>query len=113
MSHPFVSDRVESPRPRIEAAAHRDTPDSEDYVRRFEFMQAKLYGFLNNPGQTLARYPLSNTSQPARYARAIAYYRSADMPNAIAELDVLLADAPDNPYFNELKGQSVVRILPR
>ncbi|MES1203275.1 MAG: M48 family metalloprotease [Pseudomonadota bacterium] len=105
MTHPFTSDRVESLQRRVEANAHRDATDTPDNLRRFEMMQAKLIGFLRTQGQTLARYPLSDHSQPARYARAVAYYRVSDLPNARTELNSLIAEDPNNPYFQELMGQ--------
>jgi predicted Zn-dependent protease len=105
MTHPFSSDRVESLRRRVDAASHRDAVDSEDNVRRFRFMQAKLIGFIRSEGQVLARYPRSDTSQPARYARAIAYYRASKLDEARAELNVLIQEDPRNAYFQELMGQ--------
>lgn len=105
MTHPYTSDRVEALRRRVEAAAHRDTPDTPDNIRRFQFMQAKLVGFIQTQGQTLARYPTSDHSQPARYARAIASYRASDLDGARHELDSLLTEDPRNPYFQELMGQ--------
>lgn len=105
MTHPFTSDRVEALRQRVTAQAHYGAEDSEEYWTRFRFMQAKLYGFLMNRGQTLARYPVTDASQPARYARAVAYYRAAELPRAREELNVLMAESPDNPFFQELMGQ--------
>ena len=105
MTHPFSSDRVESLRQRIAAGEHHDAVDSPENIRRFQFMQAKLIGFIQTRGQTLARYPESDRSQPARYARAVAYYRVSELPRARAELDSLLGEDPGNPYFQELMGQ--------
>lgn len=105
MTHPFSSDRVEALRQRVDRGSNRDAVDSEENLRRFRFMQAKLIGFIRSEGQVLARYPLRDTSQPARYARAIAYYRQAKLDQARAELDVLIAEDPRNPYFQELMGQ--------
>lgn len=105
MSHPYTSDRVEALRERVTTQSHYATPDSADYVRRFQFMQAKLIGFTQTRGQTLARYPTTDTSLPARYARAVAYYRASELPLARAELDALIAAEPANPYFQELMGQ--------
>jgi predicted Zn-dependent protease len=105
ITHPDASARVEALRPRISGAAHANAPDSAENIRRFEFMQAKLVGFIRSEGQTLARYPLRDTSQPARYARAIAYYRTSKMTEARAELERLIAEDPNNPYFQELMGQ--------
>ena len=42
---------------------------------------------------------------PARYARAYAFHKDAQIDKALAETDALLKAAPDNPYFLELKGQ--------
>jgi len=105
MTHPFSSDRVEALRPAIAASEFHSVRDSDESQRRFQFMQAKLIGFLRNQGQTLARYPLHDTSAPARYARAVAYYRVADLPNARRELDSLIAEEPDNAFYQELMGQ--------
>ncbi|MGH7225676.1 MAG: tetratricopeptide repeat protein, partial [Gemmataceae bacterium] len=41
----------------------------------------------------------------ARYARAIAYYRIPELNKALAEINGLIHDYPNNPYFWELKGQ--------
>lgn len=105
LTHPFSSDRVESLRRRVEAGEHADATDSPENVRRFQFMQAKLVGFIQSQGQTLARYPASDRSAPARYARAVAYYRVSDLPRARAELESLIAEEPTNPYYQELMGQ--------
>src|SRR5690606_26346154 len=105
VTHPYTSDRVEALRQRVERSPHRDAVDTEDNLRRFRFMQAKLIGFIRSEVRVLARYPRRDTSQPARYARAIAYYRQAKLDEARAELDVLIAEDPQNPYFQELMGQ--------
>lgn len=105
MTHPYTSDRVEALRQRVESGSHIDAVDSDEFVERFRFMQAKLVGFIQTQGQTLARYPLSDRSRPARYARAVAYYRVSDLTRAREELESLMAESPDNPYFQELTGQ--------
>jgi predicted Zn-dependent protease len=50
-------------------------------------------------------YPLSDKSAYARYARAIAYHRQALETQAMAEVDSLLAEKPNDPYYLELKAQ--------
>ena len=54
------------------------------------------------------RYPLSNTSLAARYARAVSLYRHSDLRAALAQIDSLIQAQPNNPYFYELKGQALV-----
>ncbi|MGD9981067.1 MAG: M48 family metalloprotease [Hyphomonadaceae bacterium] len=105
MTHPFTSDRVEALRAAVTAASHHDASETDDNMRRFRMMQAKLYGFIESEGRTLARYPLRDQSQPARYARAIAYFRASKRTEARAELQTLIDEEPGNPYFQELMGQ--------
>jgi predicted Zn-dependent protease len=56
----------------------------------------------------LRRYPPSNTSLAARYARAVSAYRHSDLRSALAQIDSLIQAQPNNPYFYELKGQALV-----
>jgi predicted Zn-dependent protease len=54
---------------------------------------------------TLQAFPESDTRIPARYARAYAFHKEALIDKALAEADALLRQAPNDPYFLELKGQ--------
>ncbi|MGV9009644.1 tetratricopeptide repeat protein [Brevundimonas sp.] len=60
---------------------------------------------MDHPTDTLRKYPETDVSLPGRYARAIAWYRQGDIDKALAAIDVLLAEQPENPYFWELRGQ--------
>ena len=65
-------------------------------------------GAAEAPGTVARRYPLSDTSLPARYARAISAYRHSDLRQAVAQIDTLISVQPGNPYFYELKGQALL-----
>jgi predicted Zn-dependent protease len=82
--------------------------DSPELQFRHDMMRAKLYGFMDRPDAVLRRYPPSDTSMPARYARAISTYRNGDLRAAIAQIDSLIASMPNDPYFYELKGQALL-----
>ena len=71
---------------------------------RFERVKAKLLGFVN-PQQAVQRYPESDQSIPAHYARAYAYHLGGYPDKAEAEANALLAKDPNDPFFLELKGQ--------
>src|SRR6185436_18182053 len=71
-------------------------------------MRAKLFGFTDAPDSVLRRYPASDNSLPARYARAIASYRFINAGGAVGQVDALIAANPQNPYFHELKGQALL-----
>ena len=56
----------------------------------------------------MQRYPMTDQSMPARYARAIAAYRQKKLAEAMAQIDDLLREQPNNPWFWELKGQALL-----
>jgi predicted Zn-dependent protease len=84
---------------------HKDPPALQ---LRHDLMRAKLYGFLERPEAVARRYPPSDTSLAARYARAIASYRFSEARGALAQIDALIQAQPQNPYFHELKGQALL-----
>jgi len=104
-SHPLSSDRIEALRVRAEKQPHYGVADTPEMIELHKIMVAKIKGFMDPPFQTLATYKESDTSFPARYARAIAYYKSGETDRAIKAIDALITDKPDDPYLYELKGQ--------
>ncbi|MEO1027721.1 MAG: M48 family metalloprotease [Pseudomonadota bacterium] len=104
-SHPLASDRIQALRLRAEETGLMDVPPTERAQHQFDMMQAKLIGFLETPGHVYRKYPLSDTSQPAMYARTISAFRAVDIQAALNEMENLLATDPDNPFFHELHGQ--------
>ncbi len=107
-SHPMPVDRVAALEQLAHASPYWDRKDPPELQMRHDLMRAKLAGFLERPDSVLRRYPMSDRSLPARYARAIATYRHADLRQAIVEIDGLIQTEPNNPYFYELKGQALL-----
>jgi predicted Zn-dependent protease len=105
--HPISSDRIEALRVRAIQQPHYNVTDTPEAQLQHEVMVAKLKAFENYPQQTLMDYPESDTSFPARYARAIAYYRYLETDKALKLIDALIAEQPNNPYLWELKGQTL------
>lgn len=104
-SHPLTRERVEAVRAHVARSRHSDAVDPPALMARHARMIAKLRGFLQAPSQTLRQYPATDRSLPARYARAIAFYRMPDLARALPEIESLIADDPADPWFHELKGQ--------
>ena len=104
-THPLSRERIAFFRRSLEASPYREKMASPEMIDRHERMVAKLTGYLEPLRRVLQLYPESDQSVPARYARAIAYYRADDIDKAMAILDRLLAEEPNNPFFLELKGQ--------
>lgn len=108
LSHPMPLERVRNLERMVKASPSYDKPDSQALLLRHQLMQAKLAGFLNSPAAVYRKYPTSDTTLPARYARAIVAYRAGDLQNALPQIDSLIATIPQNPYFWELKGQALL-----
>lgn len=104
-THPLTRQRIDYVREHVAQSPWSKVPDPPQWVTNFDIMKAKLGAFLNPPSDTLAKYKADDNSVPARYARAVAYYRIPQLKDALAIIDGLIHDYPDNPYFNELKGQ--------
>ena len=104
-SHPLTNDRIATLRDTYERDPAWQKPDDPAIEARFLRIKAKLIGYLGEPAQTLRVYPASDSTVPARYARAYAYHKQAEVGKALAETEALIATAPNDPYFLELEGQ--------
>ncbi|MCB1496766.1 MAG: M48 family metallopeptidase [Bauldia sp.] len=107
-SHPLPADRVESVAALAAKSKYRNRKDSPELQARHDLVRAKLVGFTMTPQQVGRRYPPSDNSLPARYARAIAAYRAGALDPALKRIDELIRTQPDNPFFRELKGQALL-----
>lgn len=103
--HPADRERIDLLQQEVDASPYRDVPDPPEVIKEFHMIQAKLAGYLSKPDAVLVRYPLTDQSDEAEYARAMAYFRMPDMKKALAETNALIKSNPKNPYFWELLGQ--------
>ena len=103
--HPVGQDRLAYLQQEVEASPYRDVKDSPAAMHAYLMMQAKLAGFALPVKEVLDRYPLTDTSEPARYARAMVYLRKPDLQKALDEIQSLIKDEPKNPFFYEVLGQ--------
>lgn len=107
-SHPSAPERVRSLEQLARTSPHWDRKDPPALQHRHDMMRAKVSGFMERADTVYRRYPMSDNSLPARYARAIAAYRHGDPRAAQAQIDALIKAEPANPYFYELKGQALL-----
>src|SRR4051812_40984986 len=107
-SHPMPADRVAALEELARSSPYWDKKDDPALQLRHDMMRAKISAFMERQDTVYRRYPLSNDSLPARYARAITTYLHGDLRNALAQIDGLIAQQPANPYFYELRGQALL-----
>lgn len=111
-SHPVATDRLARLRENVQKSPYFETKDDPKLQLRHDLMRAKLAGYLDRPGLVMNRYPMSDKSLPARYARALARYFQGGqgaLEGSLTEMESLIRDRPDYPYFHEVKGDLLMR----
>jgi predicted Zn-dependent protease len=104
-THPLSSERVATLTDLYKKDPAWSRPTDPALEARFQRVRAKLIGYISDKEAVIRSYPPSDISVPARYARAYAYHRMGDRDAALKEADALLATAPQDPFYLELKGQ--------
>ena len=104
-THPLTRDRIRFLDNQTRRSTWTDRPLPRELIQKHARVRAKLEAFLNPPHRTLRHWSQDDNSLPARYARSVAWYKDNQADKALAELERLITDHPDDPYFHELKGQ--------
>ena len=107
-SHPRPAERVAALEGIARASPYWDKKDPPELQFRHDMVRAKISAFMERPDTVYRRYPPSNTTLPARYARAIASYLHGDPRSAATQIEGLIHEQPNNPYFHELLGQALL-----
>jgi predicted Zn-dependent protease len=108
-SHPLSQDRIEAATFSLEHSPFADQADSPEAMARFHRIKAKLRGYAE--AQRLQTYyKADDNSLEARYARVVAYhYRLGQSDKALTLVDGLIAEHPEDPFFQEIKGEILLQ----
>jgi len=104
-THPLSATRIQSLTADLQGSPAWNTPIDPRLQERFLRVKAKLFGYVSPPETTLSKYPDTDQSVYAHYARAYAYHKAAYPDKAEAEAVALIAKDPKDPYFQEIQGQ--------
>ncbi|MBN8987552.1 MAG: M48 family metallopeptidase [Rhizobiales bacterium] len=107
-SHPMPAERVRALEELARSSPYWDKKDDPALQLRHDMVRAKISAFMERQDTVYRRYPLANTSLPARYAHAITTYLHGDLRSALAQIDGLIQLQPANPYFYEVRGQALL-----
>ncbi len=108
MTHPMPMQRIRALERLVRKSPYYNRKDPPWLVERHQLVQAKLIGFTQGARGVYRRYPRTDNSLPARYARAIAAFRTGDLRTALPLIESLIRERPRYPYFWELKGQALL-----
>src|SRR5436309_1689595 len=107
-SHPMPAERVAGLEELARSSPYWDKKDDPALQLRHDMVRAKISAFMERQDTLYRRYPLSDNSLPARYAHAISTYLHGDLRSALALIDGLIQQQPNNAYFHELRGQALL-----
>ncbi len=107
-SHPMPAQRVAALEELARSSPYWDKKDDPALQMRHDMVRAKISAFMERQETVYRRYPLSNNSLPARYAQAISTYLHGDLRSALSQIDALIQQQPNNPYFYEVRGQALL-----
>jgi predicted Zn-dependent protease len=106
-THPLTRDRINSVRNAVANETIAVSTDTSDAVLRqneFDIIRAKLLAF-REPQMVTRYYRNDGSSAADSYAYAIMHYMQRDYNASLEQLDDLIGQNPNNPYYLELKGQ--------
>lgn len=108
-SHPVATDRLAQLREKVAASPYANVKDAPQLQLRHDLMRAKLAGYLERPQIVMNRYRQADQGLPARYARTIAGFFANGIQAGLPEVEKLIREQPQNPYFHELKADFLMR----
>lgn len=104
-THPVTAERISFlEKATKESNGAKFGPQEKEFSR----IKAKIFAYIEKPDQTFIKYPPSDTSIEAQYARTIAYFKDDRIETALSNVENLIQAEPNNPYFYELKGQMLL-----
>jgi predicted Zn-dependent protease len=103
-THPVPVERIAQLQEIATRSPYFNQKDTPQLQLRHDLVRAKIaaYSYKGNPQRILRLY--SDNGLPARYARAIMKYHTGGYQAAAPAVEELIAAAPTNPWFYELKG---------
>jgi predicted Zn-dependent protease len=104
-THPLSGERIANLTAVLKASPTWDKPSDPAIEERFRRVKAKLEGYVMSSDRTLKDFPESDASIYAHYARAYAWHKAGYPDKADAESLALIKAKPDDPYFQEIRGQ--------
>ncbi|MBV6658291.1 MAG: M48 family metallopeptidase [Devosiaceae bacterium] len=103
-SHPMARDRINQIDRLVRASPHFGRRDPAALQLQHDLARARLTAVIDGTRTVARRYPSSDRSLPARYARAIVEGQTGSPRDAVRAFDQLISEQPSNPFFWEMRG---------
>jgi predicted Zn-dependent protease len=110
ISHPMPQDRIANLQTLVEKSPYYGKTDPEALQQRHDMMRVKIAAYMQ--GQTAASRLIRKNpdSLAARYGQALSAYLYGNPRSAMSRTDALIKAQPKNPYFQELRGDILMKV---
>jgi predicted Zn-dependent protease len=109
ISHPVPRERIANLETLAQASPYFNTQDSPTLQERHDLMRAKIAVFTQGAEGASRLFRKQRSGLAATYAEAISAYQYGNPRTAVAKADALIKERPKNPYFQELRADSLMK----
>ena len=109
ISHPMPRDRIANLETLARASPYFDKKDPESLQLRHDMMRAKVAVYTQGQQAASRLFRKDPGGLPAKYADAQATFLHGSPAAALVKADALIKLQPKNPYFQELRGDVLLR----
>ena len=109
ISHPMPRERIANLETLARASPYFDKPDSPALQQRHDMMRGKIAAYTGGGASVLQTFRKDPRNIGARYGDAIATYLNGSSQSALSKIDVLIKEQPKNPYFQEIRGEILLK----
>lgn len=110
ISHPMPQDRISNLKTLIEKSPYYDKVDPEALQQRHDMMRVKIAAYTQGQAAASRLIRKQPGSLAARYGDAQSTYLHGNPRSALAKADALVKTQPKNPYFEELRGDILMKM---
>ncbi|MBX3579821.1 MAG: M48 family metallopeptidase [Rhizobiaceae bacterium] len=108
-SHPMPRERIANLETLARESPYFDKEDSPALQSRHDMMRAKIAVYMEGASGAKKLFRKNPTSAGAAYGDAVATYLYGNPRSALVKVDALIASSPKNPYFQELRGDVLMK----
>ncbi|MEQ1954383.1 M48 family metalloprotease [Mesorhizobium yinganensis] len=109
VSHPMPRDRIANLETLATGSKYYDVTDSPTLQQRHDMMRAKIAAFTQGQSAAARLFRKDPKGIAAQYGDTIATYLYGNLKSAQKKVDALIKLQPKNPYFQELRGDILMK----
>jgi predicted Zn-dependent protease len=109
VSHPLPRDRIQNLSTLAQASPYFNTLDSAGLQARHDMARTKIAAYTGGAGGLARLSGSARSGIGAEYGAAISAHLYGSQADALKRINALIAKQPSNPWFQEMKGEILVK----